>query len=300
MINLKNKATIVGTVLTLALVGCGGFVYTTVGGNVKGLTTDGQSTLRLGNEANFISTQSADGPFSFRVASNAAYSIRVVAQPNPVNCTVVNGTGKMTGETPVTNVAVNCVPNVQVSGTLNGLADATSLGISSKSGVVIDANTVAVSQLPGLAKNGAFSLPLYMVNGYKYSINIYSQPSAQVCTVLNGEGTADIANLPAAKNVVINCVAAVTIGGTITGLKTGLSLALSNGTSTLAYTAASTTAIPYVFRDSLLDGGAYDVQVTTQPVGQVCTVVNGTGIAHLPNSTTDKPNSASTIAINCI
>ena len=69
MINLKNKKTIFGAILTLALGACGGFVYTTVGGNVKGLTTDGLSTLYMGNEANFTSKLIADGPFSFKVAS---------------------------------------------------------------------------------------------------------------------------------------------------------------------------------------------------------------------------------------
>jgi hypothetical protein len=50
------------------------------------------------NEQNFIRTLTADGSFSFNVASNANYSIVVSSQPNLVNCTVANGTGKMTGE----------------------------------------------------------------------------------------------------------------------------------------------------------------------------------------------------------
>ncbi|MBC7405039.1 MAG: hypothetical protein H7252_05070, partial [Cytophaga sp.] len=130
MIKLKNKVIFIAAVVSLALLGCGGFVYTTVGGNVKGLITDRLGSLILANEGNFTRTLIADGPFSFRVASNGAYSVRIYSQPNPVNCTVVNGAGTMSGETPVTNVAVNCVPNVPVSGTLKSMVVGTTIGLS--------------------------------------------------------------------------------------------------------------------------------------------------------------------------
>lgn len=291
---------IFGSILSVALVGCGGFVYTTVGGTVKGLTTDNLSVLYLGNEANFSQKLTADGAFSFRVASNAAYEIRVVTQPNPVFCTVANGVGRMASDAPVNNIAVTCVPNVQLGGTLTGLAASTSLGLSTKSATSIDANTPSVPQTPFLVANGVFTLPYYIVSGHKYSVSVSTQPVAQVCTVMNGEGSADNANLPVAKNLAVNCVAAVTIGGTVSGLKSGLTLVLSNGTSTLTVSAASTTAITYKFGDSLLDGSVYDVKVTTQPVGQTCTVSNGSGIARLPNSTDAVPNPAGKIAITCV
>ncbi|MDO9191808.1 MAG: hypothetical protein Q7U12_02825 [Undibacterium sp.] len=292
MVNVKNKAIIAGAALTLALVGCGGFVYTSVGGNVKGLTTDSLSVLTLGNEANFTSVLNADGPFSFRVASNGTYSIRVATQPNPVHCSITNGTGKMTGETPVTNVAVNCVPNVQLSGTLSGLVTGTSLGISTKSGVSIDSTTVAISQPPLLVANGTFTLPNYIVSGYKYSVDIYSQPAAQVCSVLNGEGTADNTNLAAAKNVAVNCVPGVPVGVTLAGLKTGLFVTLANnGDDLLSMTAIGTGT----FNKSLLNGAPYAITIATQPVGQTCTVTNGTGTAVL-----NTPVTAINVAITCV
>ncbi len=292
MVNVKNKAIIAGAALTLALVGCGGFVYTSVGGNVKGLTTDSLSVLTLGNEANFTSVLNADGPFSFRVASNGTYSIRVAIQPNPVHCSITNGTGKMAGETPVTNVAVNCVPNVQLSGTLSGLVTGTSLGISTKSGVSIDSTTVAISQPPLLVANGTFTLPNYIVSGYKYSVDIYSQPAAQVCSVLNGEGTADNTNLAAAKNVAVNCVPGVPVGVTLTGLKTGLFVTLANnGDDLLSMTAIGTGT----FNKSLLSGAPYAITIATQPVGQTCTVTNGTGTAVL-----NTPVTAINVAITCV
>jgi hypothetical protein len=299
----KNKALLIGMGAVLSLAACGGFVYTTVGGNVKNLTKG--SLLVLVNEGNYTAKLIEDGPFSFKVASNAAYAITVGSQPNTDNCTVSNGKGQMTGDTPVTNVVVNCVRNVPISGTITGLVATTRLSLASKNAAVIDGNTTAVSQGSYLADEKALVLPIYMVSGYKYSISVAAQPAAQVCTVQNGEGTADNANIAGMPKFAVSCVAAVTVGGTVTGLKTGLFLTLTN-TATLNGVAstynqsmftATTAATPYVFNDSVLSGTSYDVKVSTQPVGQVCTVANGSGTANAPNSAT---NPASTIAVNCI
>ena len=119
---------------------CGGFVYTTVGGNVKGLTTDSLSIITLADQANFRTTLKADGPFSFKVASNGAYNIRVLSQPDPVNCTVVNGVGNMTSETPLTNIVVNCLPNVPVGGFINGLLVNSTIALSKTGGTITDFN----------------------------------------------------------------------------------------------------------------------------------------------------------------
>ena len=277
MVKTKNKAIIAGAILALA--GCGGFVYTTVGGTVKGLTTD--SVLVLKNEGNYTSRITADGPFSFKVASNGIYSITIGTQPNPVNCTLVNGSGKMTGDTPLNNIAVTCVPNVPVSGTLNGLVSGTSVSLSD--------NTVFQSTLTA---NGTFILPTYVVNGSTYAVTVSSQPAAQFCSVINGSGTADNTNLTAASNVAVNCVAAVPVAGTLTGLNTGLSVILSNnGNDSLTRTATGA----FAFANSILNGSTYAVSVVTQPTGQTCTVTNGAGTAALAN-----PAGASNIAVNCV
>lgn len=290
MINFKHKAFIATAALTLALVGCGGFVYTSVGGTVTGLTADKLSVLTLGNEANFTSTLSTDGPFSFRVASNGNYSIRVAVQPNPVHCTVSNGTGKMNGETPVTNVAVNCVPNVPVSGMLNGMVVGTSIGLSTNNNATVQLTKTQLADSTDAMNS--FIIPTYVVSGETYDVTVISQPAAQVCSVLNGKGTADNTNLAAAKNVVVNCVAGVPVGVTLAGLKTGLFLTLSNnGSDPLSMTAVGTGT----FNKSLLNGQPYAITITTQPVGQTCTVTNGTGTAVLST-----PATPINVAINCI
>ncbi len=61
----KKTVTVAGlsALCALALAACGGFVYTTVGGTIKGLTTD--STLVLVNDTSYSHTATADGTFSF-------------------------------------------------------------------------------------------------------------------------------------------------------------------------------------------------------------------------------------------
>lgn len=300
MINLKNKKTIVGSILTLTLVACGGFVYTTVGGNVKGLTTDGLSTLYMGNEANFTSSLNSDGPFSFKVASNGSYNIRVAQQPNPVNCTVVNGVGKMTSETPVTNISVTCVPNVPIKGVLHNLVVGTTIGLSRNSGTSgtsaeftrTQAAEPAIQVPPLPPVVNSFTFPLYVVSGQTYDVAVISQPAAQVCSVVNGKGTADNTNLASATNVAVYCVPGVPVNITLAGLKTGTFISLSNnGNDPLNMFASGVLN----FNKNLLNGGAYAVTIVTQPVGQICTVTNGSGTVVLST-----PITAINVAVNCI
>ncbi|MFZ6799901.1 hypothetical protein [Undibacterium sp. Di24W] len=281
LIKLNKKLAIIGSTLVAALVGCGGFVYTTVGGSVKGLTTDGKSTLVLVNDASYSQTLSADGNFSFKIASNAAYNISIHTQPNPVNCTIANGSGKMTSETPVTNISVNCVPNVPLSGVLTGLNDTKTLQLA-----VNDIQQTAITA------NGAFNLQTYIVNQKAYAVKVSIPPASQVCTVLNGTGTANVNDVSAAKNIAIDCVAGVPVGGTLAGLKVGTVLGLtSNGTDVRTLLADGV----FTFNFSLLDGAAYDVQVSTQPTGQKCTVTNGAGRVNAA-----APDASQKISVSCV
>jgi hypothetical protein len=297
LIKFNIKKTTVGFTLTLLLIGCGGFVYTTVGGKVAGLTTDKLSVITLADEANFQVSLNADGPFSFKVASNGAYNIRVISQPNPVNCTVVNGVGKMTSETPVTNIAVNCVANVPVGGVINGLVVGTTIGLSRQSGTATEfvrtqsaEPAVQVPPLPPV--DNSFILPLYVVSGQPYDVTVTSQPVAQVCNVVNGKGTADNTNLANAKKVAVNCVPGVPVGVTLAGLKTGNFISLTNNGNDPMNMFANGVLN---FNKSLLNGGAYAVTIVTQPVGQICAIANATGTAVLST-----PATVIDVKINCI
>ena len=281
LIKLDKKLAVIGSAFAVMLVGCGGFVYTTVGGTVKGLTSDNTSKLTLVNEAGYSTEMTADGTFSFKVASNAAYAISVYSQPNLVNCTVTNGSGKMTSDTPVTNISVNCLPNIPLSGVLAGLESTKTLQLQ-----VNDVQQTVISA------NGAFSLQTYVVDQKPYAVKVSIPPAAQVCTVQNGTGTANINNLPAAKNIAINCVPGIPVGGTLAGLKVGTGIGLTNNGSDIRNMLADGT---FTFNFSLLDGQSYDVQVSTQPTGQKCSVTNGTGKVSAAT-----PDASQKITVACV
>jgi len=277
----KNKKAWLMATLGVILVGCGGFVYTTVGGTVTGLGTG--NTLRLINEGNFFVNLTADGPFSFREASNAQYRITVGLQPNTVNCTIANGSGAVGGSAPVTSVRVTCVPNVPLGGTINGLVSGTSITLTNNNGTTNSSIFTAA---------GAFTLGNYAVSGANYAVVVAAQPFAQNCTVVNGTGTADNTNLPAANNIVVNCVAAVPVGLTLSGLVTGRTVTLTNnGGDTITLAANGTANFP----TALLNGASYNVQISTQPSGQTCNISAGTGTAVLSN-----PATPINVLVNCI
>jgi hypothetical protein len=282
LIKLNKKTALLASLFAGILVGCGGFVYTTVGGTVKGLTATG-SYLVLVNETGYTKPLSVDGSFSFRVASNGSYNITVGQQPNPVNCTVSNGSGKMSGETPVTNIAVTCVPNVSVSGTLTGVATGQS--------VTLSLNDVAQT---ALTADGTFIFPTYIVNGQTYTAKVNLPPVGKVCKIQNATGTANISSPPT--NMAVACTTGVPVGGTLTGLKSGNFVILTNtlpdGTKDSRNMLADGV---YTFNFSLADGDAYDVQVSTQPTGQKCTVTNGQAKASIAN-----PAPASAISVSCV
>lgn len=65
-----------------------------------------------------------------------------------------------------------------------------------------------------------------------------------------------------------------TIGGTLSGLN-GTVVLQNNGGNNLSRSANG----PFTFTTALASGAAYSVTVSTQPVGQTCTVTNGSGTA---------------------
>jgi hypothetical protein len=70
------------------------------------------------------------------------------------------------------------------------------------------------------------------------------------------------------------------IGGTITGLNSGLTLVLQNNatdTFSITGTGNNSTTYNYRFATALSAGNAYSVTVSTQPLGETCSVANPTG-----------------------
>lgn len=93
--------------------------------------------------------------------------------------------------------------------------------------------------------------------------------------------------LAALSALIAGCGGAATdasIGGTVAGLGSGLSVTLQdNGTDSLAVASNGS----FAFHTQLATGATYSVGVLTQPVGQNCTVVNGSGTVDAVNNVTD-------------
>ncbi|MFZ6746626.1 hypothetical protein ACO0LC_25630 [Undibacterium sp. JH2W] len=266
----KSKFAAILAGVGIVLAGCGGFVYTTVGGTVTGLGPS--DTIVLRNEGNYTQTLTADGSFNFNVASNGNYTITVATQPNSVNCSVANGTGRMSGETSVRNIAVTCTPNVPLGGTVAGMTDGASMTLVNNA--LYNATVTA---------NGSFTFANYVVSGTTYAITVGVPPPSQYCTVANGTGTASNTNLPAALTSVVTCVPAVPVKFTVNGLTAGTILTMVNTVDGFADKYAVTAPGNYLFHWSWLSGKAFNATVDTQPTGQTCKVTAGTGVVDAAN-----------------
>ncbi|MFZ2999300.1 MAG: hypothetical protein WA071_03090 [Undibacterium umbellatum] len=275
----KFAAMVAGAGIVLA--GCGGYVYTTVGGKVTGLGSG--DTLTLRNEGNYLQTLYADGTFQFNVASNGNYTISVAQQPNSVNCTVANGSGKMSGEAAVNNIAVTCTPNVPLGGTVAGMTDGASM-------ILLNNNLYRAN----VTANGSFKFADFVVSGTTYAITVGLPPVSQYCTVANGTGTASNANLPAALTSVVTCVPAVPVKFTVNGLTAGTVLTLVNTVDGYADKFAVSAPGNYLFGWSWLSGKPFNVTVDTQPTGQTCKVTGGTGVVDAAN-----PAASANIVVDC-
>jgi hypothetical protein len=266
MILFKSKMTLVGAVVVTAIVvGCGGYTYTTVGGQVTGLGDASALTLLTGQ--GFSQTLTADGSFSFKIASNQSYAIATTqaearsggqdiaiwinSQPNRVNCTAPKAAGNMT-EAAVTNLLVTCVPNVPLFIAYYGLTanriEGTDIDPNDTKEVKTDRNspflqlsyngvpqalipnpTTIAGGVPSYAPDaeGGFAVPSYVVNGFRYEILVSNQPRGEMCTVTNGTGTADSATRPKIDDIRVDCVKAVPVVGTVAGLAVGDSVILT-------------------------------------------------------------------------
>jgi hypothetical protein len=235
----------------------------TIGGAVAGLTGSG---LVLQNNGAGDLAISANGPFTFATSSQtgAAYAVTVKTQPSGQTCSVANGSGTV-GTANVTNVAVTCTAGVAsftVGGTVAGLSG----------GSIVLQNNGGDDM--SLATSGPFTFGAAVPTGSAYAVTVKSKPASQSCVVANGTGTMGTAPVT---NVTVTCTNnppnTFAVGGTVSGLGAGKSVVLSNaGVNTTVATNGS-----YTLSTPVATGAAYAVTVATQPLGQNCSVANGSG-----------------------
>jgi hypothetical protein len=247
----------------------------TIGGTVSGLAA-GDSLVLQDNGGNNL-TLGANGTFTFAtpVASGNTYGVTLLSTSGATaqTCTVSQGTGTVSSAN-VTTVAVTCTTNrYTIGGTVSGLAAGDSL--------VLQDN--GASNLT-LSANGAFTFATPIASGGNYSVTIFSTSgaTAQNCTLSQGSGTVNAANVV---NVSVNCTTnTYTIGGTVSGLaSTGLTLQ-DNGGDNLAVSANGT----FAFGTPIASGGIYEVTVLSNPSSpaQTCVVTAGAGTVSSANVTT--------------
>ncbi len=140
------------------------------------------------------------------------------------------------------------------------------------SGLVLRIN--GGNDLP-ITADGAFQFTGGMLDGQSYAVTVASQPTNpyQACTVTNGTGTINEADVT---DVQVTCVnlPSYSVGGTVAGLtNTGLKLKL-NASEELQVPANATS---FTFLYGLLNGSNYNVTISAQPLGQVCTIANNSG-----------------------
>lgn len=241
--------------------------------SVSGLANTG---LVLTNNGVDSFTVISNGSFTFvnKVPSDSPYAVTILTQPTGQTCAVTNGSGTVSNAN-ISNVTVVCsgggtpmATTYKVGGSVSGLT---------ASGLVIQNN---LADNLSLSVSGGFNFSGRLSSGASYSISILSQPVGQTCTVANGAGVVGSADI---SNIAVTCVGGagkttnISLGGTITGLSaTGLGLKVTYGAFGSTYI---NSYIPYngtfLLMDWLNTGDSYSVSVATQPVGQVCTVSNG-------------------------
>jgi uncharacterized repeat protein (TIGR03803 family) len=239
---------------------CSANTYT-ISGTVSGLASGQQVTLN--DNGGDALTINANGSFTFAtpVVFNGSYAVTVGTQPLAQTCSITNAIGAGVVAN-ISNVAVNCASTTYtVSGTL--------FGLTAGQQVTIVNNGANPMTLTG---NGNFTFATPVVSGGSYLISVGTQPVIQTCSVSNGRGGPIAGNV---SGVAINCSTNVLqLSGSLSGLNSGEQVTLNlNGVAPLTLTANGI----FGYANSITYGSSYSITVGTQPLGQSCTVSNGSG-----------------------
>lgn len=176
--------------LTLGLTAClwGAAI---VSGTLSGLPTSASVTLQNNGTDNL--TLRANGRFEFAgtLDEGETYAVTVLTDPVGATCSVANGSGTITESVgDVTNVAVTCVSNASITGTVSGLPSSNNVTLANGTETLV------------VTSNGAFAFPGIRAAGTAYSVTVSTQPSGLSCTVTNGSGTV-VTGTPT--NIAVSC-----------------------------------------------------------------------------------------------
>ena len=251
----------------------------TIGGTLTGLSA-GTSVVLDDNGGNPLAL-TGNGNFTFTqpIAYGTAYSVAVATQPAGQTCSVADNTGAGSGiDQNVGNVQVVCsATTYSIGGTVIGLDVGKTL-------ILYDNGSNPLT----VQGNGAFTFSQPVAAGASYQVIVGTQPTGQTCSIANatGSGMGVTANI---SDVTIVCSSqAFTIGGAITGLAGGQSVTLmDNGSDAVTLTSNG----PFSFANGIAYGGSYAVTISSQPLGQSCSVANA--------SQTDVTGAVNDLLVTC-
>ena len=236
----------------------------TIGGAVTGLAAKESVTL-LDNKTNPLVVK-ANGAFTFSKAlpAKSAYDVTVSVQPAGETCTVTGAKGTVAAAN-IKTVKVTCAAKTySVGGNLSGLNSGATVTLLNNG-----ANALAVKA------NGAFTFTKQLPGGASYDVTVGTQPAGQTCTVTGGSGKVAAANV---KSVLVTCktstVPTYSVGGSVTGLNSGASVTLTLNQKDPTTVSSNTS---FTFTTRLANSASYNVQVSTQPTGETCSVAGGVG-----------------------
>jgi outer membrane protein assembly factor BamB len=240
----------------------------TISGTISGLN----GSVVLQNNGGDYLVVAANGTFTFATAVpfGSIYNVTVLAQPAGQTC-LTYGSGFISGN--VANVVVTCTnSSYSVGGSVIGLVSTVVLQDNGGDNLIV-------------AANGNFTFTTRIVNGSTYNVTVLTQPIGQTCSVSTGTGTVSMGNV---SNVAVVCaINPYSVGGTVSGLTGSVMLQNNNGGNlTVAANGTFTFAIP------VADNSPYSVAVLTQPIGQSCSVANGSG--------TIAGTSITNVAVSCV
>lgn len=241
----------------------------TIGGSVTGLDPGDQVTLANNfdvlNDSKTIYANEPSFIFNTPVVYDSGYLVTVATQPLDKTCTVANGTGKGVNAD-VTNIAVICSKKTySIGGSITGL----------NSGELVILLNNSDDPLTIDAGKSSFVFDKRIAHGSGYRVTVTKQPVGQTCTVNNGERQLVDHDIT---DIVVTCSSLTyTVGGSVTGLNPGEQVTLANNGDIDNDALTIKANEKFTFNTPVVHGRSYAVAVTTQPVGQLCEVRQGTG-----------------------
>lgn len=176
----------------LSLAACGGSDGNLqLAGAVHGVTKTGLVLINSGNGEKLpVEPNQTMFAFAKLLSNDQNFDVTVFASPDNADCSVANGKGK-TATFNIGSVVVTCITKThELGGTISGLDTNGLVLVNGADRVTVTAGATTFS----LAK---------VAEGAPYGVTILTQPSARVCSIVDGVGTMGKVDQ---KNIKVNCV----------------------------------------------------------------------------------------------